>query len=96
MDGIDHRRLREEATKLLSGRVNKKEKARLKEIVEELADAFMDTKVELKSLEMAGLNGRDKAKLARLQSLHGRIINAQVCLDCKPYLDSMIEELRYT
>lgn len=96
MDGIDPRGLREEATKLLSGRVNKKEKARLKEIVEELTDAFLDTRMELKSLEMAGLNGRDKAKLDKLQSLRGRIINAQVCLDCKPHLDSMIEELRYT
>lgn len=93
---MDHRRLQEEADKLLSGRMAKADKDRVRNIVAELVEALVDTSVDLKTLEKAGLNGRDKVKLSRLQSLHGRIINAQVCLDCKPYLDSMIEDLRYT
>lgn len=93
---MDHRRLQEEADKLLSGRMAKVDKERVKQIVADLVESLGDTKMDLKSLEMAGLNGRDKLKLSKLQSLHGRLINAQVCIKCKPYLDSMIEDLRYT
>ena len=92
---MDHRRLQEEANALLSGRMTKADKEKVKGIVADLVEDLVGTRVDLRSLEMAGLNGRDKAKLSRLQTIHGRIMNAQVCTKCKPYLDSVVEDLKY-
>lgn len=92
----DYKELALEAMELLSNsRVKKEHRGRLREIVREICHQFGETQLELRSLEMAGLNGRDKLKLARLQSMHGRVVNIQVCPDCKGQFDSLLEEMKY-
>lgn len=94
--GPDYKELALEAMEILSNsRINKVHRERLREIIREICHQFGETSVELRSLEMAGLNGRDKMKLARLQSLHSRVVNIQVCPACKEHFDTVLEEMKY-
>jgi hypothetical protein len=96
MDTNERRRLSLEAEDLLSApKMSKANRARVKEIVETLSEALSETNLKLRELELAGLNIYHKRKLARLESLHGRLVNAQVCWGCKQHLDSILEELGY-
>jgi hypothetical protein len=92
----DYKELALEAMEILSNpRINKGHKDRLREVIKDICRQFGDTATELRSLELAGLNGRDKMMLARLQSLHSRVVNIQVCSDCKEYFDTVLEETKY-
>lgn len=96
MDAKECRSLSLEAEKLLSASKMKKDgKERVREIVEALSDALVETSMNLRMLELAGLDIRHKQKLERLEKLHGMLVNAQVCVGCKEHLDSLLEELRY-
>jgi hypothetical protein len=92
----DYKELALEAMDILSnGRINKEHKLRLREIVRDICSQFGETATELRSLELAGLNGKDKAQYERLKGLHARVVNIQVCPECKNYFDSVLEDLRY-
>ena len=92
----DYRELSLEAMEILSNsRLKKADRDRLREIIRAICKSHGDTDVELRTLELAGLNGRDKQKLARLQSLHARVVNVQVCSECKPYFETLLEEGKY-
>jgi len=93
---LDYKELALEGMEILSNpRINKQHRTRLREIIRDICSQFGETACELRSLEMAGLNGKDKIKLARLQSLHNRVVNIQVCPECKEQFDSLLEESRY-
>jgi hypothetical protein len=88
-----HTGLALEAMDILSnGRINKVHKERLKEIIKAICEQVRDTRTELRALELAGLNGKDKRKLSKLEAFHGRVFNIQVCQQCKPYFEEIINE----
>lgn len=92
----DYKGLALEAMDILSEtRTNKQHRLRLREIIRDICSQFGETECELRHLEMAGLNGKDKIKLARLQGLHSQVANIQVCSECKEHFDTMLEEMKY-
>ena len=47
------------------------------------------------NLKRQGLGEREAVQLKRLKHLHGRVINIQVCEECKPAFDSLLEDAKW-
>jgi len=79
-----------------NGSTNWQEMAKeLDEKLRTLQEENAQLKMELKDLESRGLSEREAVQLRRLRHLHGRVMNTQVCEECQPKVDSLVEDAKW-
>jgi hypothetical protein len=67
----------------------------LNEKLQTLQEEHSELQRAYTQLERQGLGEREATQLRRLKHLHGRVLNIQVCADCKAAFDSLLEDAKW-